>query len=109
MADLVSYSAHRLQHAQLAPAGRDRNSQRVDDAQYGDQHRYGDLYIRQTEPLIRDPDCVVAKIAVCEYKEPQVAAQRVLNPFAHGRVVRSRGKIHAEEIDGIVVPVARVN
>ena len=67
--------AHRLQHAQLAPAVRDGHRQRVHDAQHGHQHRDRDLHVGDSEPLIGQSQNVAAHFAIGQHEQPPLIAE----------------------------------
>ena len=54
--------------SELASTIRDRNRERIHDAENGDQHRDGDLHRRQRKPLIGDSENVIFELAVGEHE-----------------------------------------
>src|ERR1051326_3396706 len=81
--DLVAHSTHGLQHTKLAAAIGNRYRERIDDAQNRHQDRDRYLYVRQAEPLVREPLDDAAQVPVRKDKETAFIRETLQDRVLH--------------------------
>ena len=106
---LLRSAIDRLQDAQLAAPVHDRHRQRVHDPENRDQHGHRDLRVRQRQPLVRQPVDELPHIVVGQHEQPAIGAQLREDRPAHAGQGGALLQVDAEDVDPVVVPVARVD
>ena len=95
-ADLVAQAANGAQHAEFATPIGDRNGERVDDAEYRNQHGDHYLDIGEAEPLVHDLGDVSSDFTVEHHEQVTLPADAFDNAAAHF-FLRSAGLVDKRE------------
>ena len=106
--NLASQPTDRLQHTQLPAAVCDRDRERVDDPQNGHENRDRNLDISDAEPLVGQPHDVSPDFTIRQHEQAPLTAECFENASLHVRFRRARGQINAENVHGVIVPIALV-
>ena len=88
--DLTPESAHGPQHAELAPAIRNRDRQRVHDSEDGHEHGHRHLDVRQLEPLIGQSQNILPQVVVVQDEHLTHAGELLEHAPPHVQRIRAR-------------------